>query len=162
MGYRSDWRIVFNTRHKAQHVEQTLKDYVALSPDTETKSLLVEMLNVVVSRTENTLVMEDSGWKLWGWDELLNTFENMFGDDPEIDIASIRLGEDPADNDIRYGDYTHIYICRAIDDTYLDDVPASPGDHGACVIAPPDSTLCACPLDQLMRGDGHNTGCGEQ
>lgn len=157
MGYRSDWRIIFNTCGKQQHVWDTLQQYVA-SHTTDAAELLREMLSsAICHQDEDVLELADGSWKLQGWDDLTGILVNLFDGDNEIDIAWCRLGEDFDDTEVRHGGYTQIYVERSMNANW-DPVPktrmAGTSVHTLAV--------CQCDLHQIMRGDGHDEGCPER
>lgn len=161
MGYRSDFALIINTHDKADEVWDKLEDYVNdPGREQETRSLLEEMMiHACVDKTDSVIEFRDSGWKLWRWDDLLMELEDMFGEDPEIDIASIRLGEECDDNDIRHGNYTYVYMMRDIDIDRC-DVPPAPKtmDDEKTPVIP--KVICQCPMTWM--GIAHTESCPER
>jgi len=157
MGYRSDWRIAFNTHHKAKHVKDMLGDFVTNNPSHYVSPLLEEMLQLAISHEDDSLfVLEETGWKLVYWDELVSVLHDMFDDDPEVDFASIRLGEDCDDNEINHGNHTYVYMCRDMSDTDFDPVPA------VLVVKQraPGKKVCDCPMS--IHGILHTDDCQDK
>jgi hypothetical protein len=152
MGYRSDWKIIFNTCGKAQQVCDTLHQYVS-AHTSDASGLLGEMLKSAVDQIDDDLlVLGDNGWKLYAWDDLTHIITTLFADDPEIDIGWIRLGEDSDDNESQSSKFTRMYFSRSIDYDY-----DTPSDRTTSDITVP--SVCQCDINQLYRGDGHDQGC---
>ena len=162
MGYRSDWRIVFNTRNKAQVVWDTLHDYVVNNDQQDpVVSLLSEIMDDADYQNQDANLLEYSGdfWKMHAWDELIHELECMFEHDPEIDFAAIRLGEDHNDNEIRYGSHTRIYMVRSIGDADMADVPEAATKPIAQEA--PEPAKCRCSINDIMLR-GHDADCPER
>lgn len=157
MGYRSDWKIVFNTYKKTDHVLNCLKDFVVNNSHHEAASLLEEMLAEAIQyQDKNELHLGDEGWKLYSWECALGVIGDLFDDDPEVDFASVRLGEEHDDNDVRCGDDTYLYIYRGIG-----DVDVSPVDQ----FVPQEKIkltkeTCDCPC--TIHGIIHTENCPEK
>lgn len=62
MGYRSDWKLVFNTFHKAKHVKSMLEDYVVNNPDTEESKLLGKMLSTAILFEDDCILELGKKW----------------------------------------------------------------------------------------------------
>lgn len=122
MGYRSDWRIVFNTPGRAAEVMAWLEKEAKAGQSYS--DLLQEMLDYAVSvQTADVIELEGTCWKVYDWDELTCAFHTKWDDDEEIDFAYIRLGEDLGDADLCNGDYTYLCACHSIGDTDCNAVP---------------------------------------
>lgn len=165
MGYRSDWKIVFNTRKKTDHVVSTIQEYIKNnigSPnnaESELAHYFRDMMGCISYRDESILELKDTSWKFYMWDEVNITLNEMFDENPDVDFATCRLGEDVDDNDYRFGDYTYVYINRSIGDVDYYPLPEVEDDQSQPVSA---VGTCKCDLHQIMRGEGHDDGCPEK
>lgn len=157
MGYCNDWRIAFNTHHKTKHVKNMLSDFVTNNQSHCVVPLLEEMLQLAISFEDDSLfVLEETCWKLDYWNELISVLHDMFDDDPEVDFASIRLGEDCNDNEIGYGDYTYVNVYRDMSDTDFHPVPAVPTVEQQV----PVKEVCDCPMS--IHGVLHTDDCPDK
>lgn len=122
MGYRSEWKLVFNTAGRAKEVKQWFENEA--KGGTPIANLMQEMLDHALQHEDdNVLEFGDDGWKLYDWDGVISTCWEKWGDNEEVDYAYARLGEDYDDNDIQCGEFTYIGISRVLTDSDCYTVP---------------------------------------
>ena len=141
MGYRSDWRLVFNTAGRANEVLGWLKAE-ATNTQNGCHDFIEEMLGVLAHSDDDVVIFEDEYWKLYDWDVLTSLIEEKWGDDDEVDFAWAVVGEEYDDIQVRSGDYTYISISRVIDDNDIGKVPKK--DVQAQVAVAPPPLKCTC------------------
>jgi len=122
MGYRSDWKLVFNTAGKADEVMRWLIQEA--SSGSNYASMVEEMIKIaVVHQDDDIIEFADSSWKLWGWNDFMCAIENKWGTDDEVDFAWATIGENADDVETCPGEWTYVYIERYISYTDLSPVP---------------------------------------
>lgn len=160
MGYRSDIQLVINTSsaEKAQEVADAL--YLYGHGGNPGSSLMLEMLNKARQFYNAEVIhLEAQSWKVPEWDSMITDILVILGEDPEVDVAWVRIGEETTDLDMCAGDYTWPSITRMLDAPCMVDVPRQ---DSPLVPTVPVQTKCQCDMHQLMRGEGHDLGCPER
>ncbi len=143
MGYRSDWKLVFNTAGRANEVMLWLKREAQMGSGHA--RLVEEILNYAVQHQDADVIeLSETSWKLWDWDQFIIAINDRWGDDEEVDYAWVTIGEDYDDIEICNGDWTYIYIERYIGDTNLDPVPKAERKDLEAEAQPRPPLKCTC------------------
>ena len=124
MGYRTDWKLIFNTAGKADEVMQWFKDFAAQYSSTQCGQLMQEMLDYAVLHQDSDVIeFAETSWKLYSWDDVICAIREKWDDDEEVDFAYATIGEECDDVDYCSGEWTYAYIERYIGDFDLSPVP---------------------------------------
>jgi len=127
MGYRSEWKLAIAaaTKQKLNEMLKWMLDYSTNGNiDEESRDIMEFILGYEVARSDECVEFEESSTKCYSpWDSVLQDIFEKCEEDPELDVAYARLGEEQDDNEIRQGDWTYVYIERRISDIDYGGVP---------------------------------------